>query len=145
MKYVFMDEQAGIFRVTSMSRELKVSRSGFYRWCKWLSHPSLRQQRRTELDEAVAQAFEARKARSGAPRLVLDLADAGHPFDRKTVADSLRRQGLRAKAARKLKATTNSKHNLPVASNLLQQDFSAMASNQKYVSDITYLWTDEVW
>jgi putative transposase len=145
MKYVFMDEQAGIFRVTLMSRVLKVSRSGFYRWRKRQSHPSPRQQRRAELDQAVKQAFEARKARSGAPRLVLDLADAGLPFDRKTVANSMRRQGLRAKAAKKFKATTNSKHNLPVAPNLLQQDFSATAPNQKYVGDITYLWTDEGW
>ncbi len=76
---------------------------------------------------------------------MLDLADAGHPYDRKTVANSLRRQGLRAKAAKKFKATTNSDHNLPVAPNLLGQDFTATATNQKYVGDITYLWTDEGW
>ena len=57
----------------------------------------------------------------------------------------MRRQGLRAKAAKKFKATTNSKHNLPVAPNLLNQDFTATAPNQKYVGDITYLWTDEGW
>ena len=44
-------------------------------------------------------------------------------------------------AAKKFKATTNSKHDLPVAPNLLQQDFTATAPDQKYVSDITYLWT----
>jgi putative transposase len=77
--------------------------------------------------------------------LTLDLADAGQQYDRKTVAESMRRQGLRAKAAKKFKATTNSKHSLPVAPNLLQQDFTATAPNQKYVSDITYLWTDEGW
>ena len=52
---------------------------------------------------------------------------------------------LRAKAAKKFKATTNSNHNLPVAPNLLDQDFIATAPNQKYVGDITYLWTDEGW
>lgn len=57
----------------------------------------------------------------------------------------MKRQNLRAKAAKKFKATTNSKHNLPVAPNLLQQDFSATAPNQKWVGDITYLWTDEGW
>jgi putative transposase len=74
-----------------------------------------------------------------------DLSDAGQHYDRKTVATSMRRQGLRAKAAKKFKATTNSKHSLPVAPNLLQQDFTATAPNRKYVSDITYLWTDEGW
>ena len=94
---------------------------------------------------AVKKAFDARKGRSGSPRLVRDLADAGHQHDRKTIAESMRRQGLRAKAAKKFKATTNSRHNLPVAPNLLQQDFTATGPNQKYVGDITYLWTEEGW
>ncbi len=54
----------------------------------------------------------------------------------------MRRQNLQARAARKYKATTNSKHDLPVAPNLLAQNFSASAPNQKWVSDITYLRTN---
>jgi transposase InsO family protein len=50
--------------------------------------------------------------------------------------------GLKARAARKYKATTQSKHNLPVAPNRLEQDFTASAPNRHWVSDITYLWTD---
>ena len=57
----------------------------------------------------------------------------------------MRDNGWRAKAAKKYKATTNSKHTLPVAPNLLEQNFHAEAPNQKWVSDITYLWTDEGW
>jgi len=57
----------------------------------------------------------------------------------------MKRQGLRAKAAKKFKATTNSKHNLPVAPNLLLQNFSSFFPNQKWVCDITYLWTSEGW
>jgi len=145
VKYVFMQAHRGVFKITAMSRVFSVSRSGFYTWGKRQSHPSPRQQRREKLDVVVKEAFEGKKGRSGSPRLVLDLKDAGHRYDRKTVANSMRRQGLRAKAAKKFKATTNSKHNLPVAPNLLDQDFTAMAPNQKYVSDITYLWTDEGW
>lgn len=57
----------------------------------------------------------------------------------------MRRHKLRAKAARKYKATTNSAHALPVAENLLKQDFSASRPNEKWVSDITYIWTEEGW
>lgn len=145
MKYAFMEENKGIFKVAAMSRVLQVSRSGFYAWRKRQIQPSPRQQRRKQMDVAVKEAFEARKGRSGSPGLTLDLADAGQEYDRKTVAASMLRQGLRAKAAKKFKATTNSKHNLPVAPNLLQQDFTATGPNQKYVSDITYLWTDQGW
>jgi putative transposase len=89
--------------------------------------------------------FAARKGRSGSPGLTRDLADGGQYYDRKMVAGSMRRQGLRTKAAKKFKATTNSKHDLPVAPNLLQQDFTVIALDQKYVSDIAYLWTEEGW
>jgi transposase InsO family protein len=73
----------------------------------------------------------------------LVLADEGHDRDRKTVANSMIRQGLCAKAGRKLKVTIHSKHELPVAKNILQQNFSASAPNQKWVGDITYLWMQE--
>jgi transposase InsO family protein len=106
VKYVFMRAHQGNFRVSAMSRVLQVSRSGFYAWCRRQDNPPPRQQYRKQLDEAVKKAFEARKGRSGSPRLALDLADAGHRHDRKTIAESMRRKGLRAKAARKFKPTT---------------------------------------
>ncbi len=80
------------------------------------------------------------KRRAGAPRLSRHLRRG-----RRQVAQSLRRQGLRARAARKYKATTNSNHTLPVAENLLKQDFSAQRPNQVWVGDITYIGTDEGW
>lgn len=57
----------------------------------------------------------------------------------------MKEQGLRSKVCRKYKATTNSKHNLPVAENLLNREFTATSPNQKWVSDITYIPTDEGW
>lgn len=95
------------------------------------------------LDQLVAEAFTARKMRAGSPRLVLDLRDQGHRYERKTVAAGMQRQNLRARAARKYKATTNSQHDLPVAPDLLARDFSAGAPNKKWVSDMSSLWTDE--
>lgn len=140
-----MQNHSGEFKITAMCRVLKASRSGFYRWRQRGQQPTTREQWHKSLDQHVALAFQARKGRCGSPTLTLDLHDDGHGYDRKTVAASLNRQNLRAKAAKKFKATTNSKHNLPVAPNLLQQDFSATAANQKWVGDITYLWTEEGW
>jgi len=57
----------------------------------------------------------------------------------------MRQEGLRAKAARKFRATTDSKHSQPVAENTLNRDFAATAPNQKWVGDITYIWTIEGW
>ena len=145
MKYVFMDENHGLFKITTMSRVQQVSRSGYYRWRKCGGKPSARPLHRLTLDKWVKQVFEAGKGRNAAPRLALGLADAGHHSDHKTIAKNLRRQGLRAKAGRKFKSTTNSTHSLPVAPHLLKQGFVATVPNQKYVCDITDLWADEGW
>lgn len=145
MKYTFMQKHSGLFTVSAMCRVFVVSRSGYYCWRHRQQNPSDSQKRRGRLDQQVAKVFTARKGRSGSPGITLDLQDQGQRYNRKTVAASMKRQGLRAKAAKKFKATTNSKHNLPVAPNLLQQDFNASAPNQKWVGDITYLWTDEGW
>ena len=138
-----MRAHAAYFSIKTMCRVLGVARSGYYAWCS--RRAPMRQQRRAELDRQVAQAYSARRGRSGAPRLCHDLREAGLPCNRKTVAASMQRQGLRAKASRKFRATTNSRHSLPVADNLLKQDFTASAPNQKWVGDITYLHTEEGW
>ncbi len=145
MKYAFIEQHRQAFSIQRMCAFLGVARSGYYAWRKRDGAPSSRRRQQAVLDQRVAEAYHLRKGRSGAPRLALDLRDEGLPVDRKTVAASLQRQGLRAKAARKFKATTNSQHTLPVAPNLLVQDFTATAPNQKWVGDITYLATGEGW
>ncbi|TCV81208.1 IS3 family transposase [Methylomonas denitrificans] len=79
------------------------------------------------------------------PGIAKLLNNEGHCTHRKTVAHIMKTHGWRAKAARKYKATTNSNHTLPVAPNLLYQNFEADRPDQKWVSDITYIWTDEGW
>jgi len=143
VKYDFMKNHHNEFTISAMSRVLRVSRSGYYDWLK--RAPSAREIRTQTRDQLIYTAFELGKGRSGSPNIWRDLLEAGHACNPKTVAQSMQRQGLRAKAARKFKATTYSKHDLPVAPNLLKQDFSANAPNQKWVGDITYLWTNEGW
>lgn len=143
MKYATIRLHQAKYRVRMMCRVLHVSASGYYGWRD--RAPSNRAQRRAQLDAQVRVAFATQKGRAGAPRLTCRLKKQGVGSGRHQAAQSLRRQGLRAKGARKYKATTNSKHTLPVAPNLLQQDFSAERPNQTWVSDITYIATDEGW
>ncbi len=67
------------------------------------------------------------------------------PINHKRVERIMSENGIKSKVSKKFKATTNSNHNLPVAENILNRDFTADRPNQKMVSDITYLWTDEGW
>jgi len=128
--------------VALMCRVMVVSRSGYYHWRE--RTPSPRAQARERLDAKVRATFDAEQGRADSPRITR-LRDEGIHVGRHQIAQSLRGQGLRAKAARKFKATTNSNHTLPVAPNVLHQYFTASRPNQKWVSDITYIGTEEGW
>ena len=129
--------------VALMCRVLTVSRSGYYGWRG--RPPSDRAKATVHLATVVHRVFAEHQGRAGAPRITKQLRDEGQTVGKHRVARVMRVGALRAKAARKYKATTNSNHNLPVAPNLLEQDFSAQTPNQKWVSDITYIWTGEGW
>ncbi len=107
------------YSLAFMCQCFKVSRSGYYAWLR--RKPCARHQQRILLDQQVKTLFHKHKQHYGAERLQRKLhKEDGRSYNPKTIAASLKRQGLVAKAARKFKATTNSKHNLPVFDNLLQ-------------------------
>ncbi|MBD5595839.1 MULTISPECIES: IS3 family transposase [Enterobacteriaceae] len=141
MKYVFIENHRAEFSVKAMCRVLRVARSGWYAWRLSRQQITPRQQFRLVCDTAVREAFTEAKQRYGAPRLADELPE----YNVKTIAASLRRQGLRAKAARKFSPVSYKEHGLPVSDNLLKQDFYASGPNQKWAGDITYLRTDEGW
>jgi len=136
-------ENANCYAVEMMCRLLSVSPSGYY---SWRDRPlSLRAQENDKLMHQVQAIFNEERSRAGAKRIAKRLKAEGTLVGRHRVARIMRLNGWRAKAARKFKATTNSNHRLPVAPNLLQQNFSASKPNEKWVTDITYIWTDEGW
>lgn len=131
------------FPIGLMCRLVSVSRSGYY---QWKQRPiSERTQANQLLADDIKRIFEDEKNRPGAPRIVQRLKQEGQSVGRHRVARIMRNHGWRAKAAKKYKATTNSSHSLPVAPNRLEQNFEADALDQKWVSDITYIWTEEGW
>ena len=145
MKYVFIENHRAEFSIKAMCRVLRVARSGWYAWCNRRNITSTRQRFRQICDSAVSDAFGQAKQRYGAPRLAEELRTQGPAYNVKTIAASLRRQGLRAKASRKFSPVSYREHGLPVSENLLKQDFYASGPNQKWCGDITYLRTDEGW
>ncbi|HDS7828845.1 TPA: IS3 family transposase [Klebsiella pneumoniae] len=145
MKYVFIEKHQAEFSIKAMCRVLQVARSGWYVWHQRRYQINRRQHFRLVYDNVVRKAFSDAKQRYGAPRLTDELRVQGRVYNIKTVAASLRRQGLRAKASRRFSPVSYREHSLPVSENLLKQDFYASAPNQKWVGDITYLRTGEGW
>ena len=140
MKYERIDQHRGEYSVPLMCKALHVSPEGYYAW--------KRRPARIE-DRALATEIRIIHAQSrktyGSPRVTEELHAQGKCINHKRVERVMKAEGIRAKAARKYKATTNSEHTLPVAPNLLKRDFTATAPNQKWATDITYLWTEEGW
>jgi putative transposase len=120
-----------------------IERSGYYAWTK---RKSSKQSIANEaLDRKIIDIFNSHSSRYGYPRITDELRDQGEKCSKNRIFRRMCKLGLRAKGKKKFKVTTDSNHNLPVAANLLNRNFCATAPNQKWVSDITYIWTDEGW
>lgn len=133
-----MRERLHIYSLRGLCVALQVSRSGYYAWRR-------RPQRSSLLNNRVSQCFAKHGARAGAPCLTRDVHALGLLVSERTVGRALARLGLRARAVRKFKATTNSKHKMPVNANVLDRQFTLEKPNQVWVGDITYIRTDAGW
>ena len=144
MKYAFIRDNQMHYPVLHLCEVLGVPPGSYYAWRK---RPVCRRtQDNAHLDVHIQAVFAEHKGRYGSPRIAEELRrDHGKICGDNRVAARMQTLGLRAKGKRKYKATTQSNHTLPVAPNLLEQHFEAEAPNQKWVSDITYVWTDEGW
>ena len=131
------------FPLRLMCRVFEVSRSGYYAWLK--RKPSPRAQQNARLAVAIRAAHERSRETYGPLRLQPELAADGYRAGLGRIKRIRNELGLRCKQSRKFKATTNSKHNLPVAENLLGQDFAASRPNEVWVTDLTYIETGEGW
>lgn len=126
-----------------MCTTLEVSRSGFY---VWLGRGESRRAREDcRLTVLIREEHERSRGTYGAPRIHAALKKRGEACGLHRVERLMQVAGIRSKVRRKFKKTTNSNHPHPIAPNILDQKFSVDAPNQVWVSDITYIWTDEGW
>jgi putative transposase len=126
-----------------MSRMLDVAISGYYAWRERPLSQHDREELRLELE--IKAADRRTKQTYGAERLQCDLAEHGIRVGVCRIKRIRAKLGIRCKQKKKFKATTYSKHGLPVAENILNQQFQVTAPNKVWLSDITYVHTDEGW
>jgi putative transposase len=126
-----------------LCRILTVSRSGYYAWSR--RTPSKRALEEKRLALEICAAHKRNRETCGPERLQKDLAENGVTVGIHRIRKIRKKLNIRCKQTRKFKATTNSKHTLPVAKNLLEQNFSISLPNRVWVSDITYIATREGW
>jgi putative transposase len=123
-------------------RVFEVSRSGYYAAS---DRPATRRSQDEKLKIAIKAAHVQTRETYGPLRLQPELAAQGFEAGRDRIVRLRRELGLRCKQKRRFKATTNSKHAYPVAPNLLEQTFAPTRPNEAWVSDISYVATDEGW
>ncbi len=143
MKFAFIAAEKAWAPVSVLCKMLEVSRSGFY--ASQERGPSVRAVEDEKLAVAVAVAHKVGRGAYGSPRVHEELKADGVAVSRKRVARIMSELGLEGRRKRPFKATTDSKHDLPVAENVLDRKFQAAAPDIAWVTDITYVWTAEGW
>jgi putative transposase len=143
MKYVFMQNHINEFTIGRMAHVFKVSRSGYYQFNK--AKPSVRALEDKHLLAEIKAIHDKSRCTYGSPRIHAKLNLLGKKCSRKRVARLMKKEGIAAKMKRRFKVTTKANPKAKAAPNLLQQDFTADAPNQRWVADFTYVSTWEGW
>ena len=144
MRYAWIKDHAGNYPVAILCHTLDVSVSGYYDWLG--RKPSSRQQRREQIAAAAGKSYHDSNRIYGYRKVHKDVVqEAKIDCCLETVRRVLAEKGLFSRVKRRFVVTTDSKHNQPVAENLLDRDFAGSAPNRKWTADITYIPTAEGW
>jgi transposase InsO family protein len=144
MRFRLIEDHRDVWPVRVMCEALSVSPSGYY---AWRSRPeSPRKIANRELLSDIRRVDAEHRGRYGAPRIHAELRAEGQSVSRKRIERVMRRHGIRAQTPRRYRVcTTDSKHSLPIAANLLEQNFAAEKPDQIWLADITCIPTGEGW
>ena len=143
MKFAFLDDYRGILSKARACRVMGVTDRGLRAWKhRPVSH---RQRRDMVLLAHIRDQHRSSLGSYGRPRMTEELNELGVRVGHRRVGRLMRQNAISVVRTHKFKATTDSDHRFNIAPNLLKQDFAASQTNQKWASDITYVWTREGW
>jgi hypothetical protein len=144
MRFRFIEDRCADYPVTLLCDVLCVSPAGYY---AWRPRPeSRRSAANRDLVDDIRRIHRDTRGRYGSPRIHVELKAQGRGASRGRIERLMRRHGIRAIMARRRRVrTTDSRHDLPIAPNLLDRNFIATAANQIWLADITYIETDQGW
>ena len=145
MKYRFLKEHRSEFTVKKMCQVLAISVSGYQHWKK--REPSLRSIKKERLKNRIFELYSEHSGMAGSPMITADLRDESEFLNvsPNTVARMMRAMNLKCKTTKKFVVTTDSKHNEPIAPNLLDRQFNVETPDTAWVTDITYLKIGRSW
>jgi len=143
VRFAFIAVEKATYPVRVLCRTLAVSRAGFYAW--HTRPPARRTQQDQRLGVEIQAIHAETRRRYGSPRVHAELRERGQRVGCKRVARLMRAHGLCARRRRRFRITTDSNHPLAVAPNVLARHFTVPAPDTAWVTDITYLWTQEGW
>lgn len=143
MKFEFMKKHEQEFSIERMSDVFEISRSGYYRFMGAM--PSARHKENERLLGEIKAIHEESRGTYGSPRIHAELRSQGEMCSRKRVIKLMKKGGIEAKMKKRFKITTKVDAKAKAAPNLLKQDFTAKAPNERWVADITYVATGEGW
>lgn len=143
MKFEFMKNHADKFSIEKMSKAFNVSRSGYYQFIH--AEPSARSKDDDRLLALIKMIHQSSRSTYGSPRIHAELHSQGETCSRKRVARLMKKAGIEAKMKKRFKVTTKANPKAKAAPNLLEQNFTATAPNQRWVADFTYVATGEGW
>ena len=143
-KFAFVAAERAHHTVSTLCRVVGASVSGFYAWLRAIPSRQSRAEAEAELRGHIGRIFTANRQVYGSPRIHAELRRQGYRYARRRIEQLMRNMGLRAQRGRQRRPqTTDSRHDLPVAPNLLGRSFVAERPDTVWLADISYIATDE--
>lgn len=136
MKYAWIDGQRKAYGLSELCEALRVSASGYAAWKRGGS-PDRQRLTDTQMLTHIRSIHKEVRGAYGSPRMTRELRARGYPASKERVERLMREHGIQARHKRRFKATTDSKHKLPVAPNVLDRNFTTTVPNQAWAGDIT--------